>query len=203
MTPPFPNRLSALRQLAIDMDVLDVASHVLDHPRFATWSGADKPDRHHYGEGGLQQHTWEVVILCLANRQTLLDQGVIDGRDLPVKPVYLAALFHDIGKTLDYQRVDDPMTNTVSWTHTPHKTLVRHITRSGIEWVKAGEKHGLDQEAIDAVLHAILAHHGQPNWGSPVSPSTRLAWLLHLCDQLSARMYDCETVRLGWTSSTS
>ena len=43
----------------------------------------------------------------------------------------------------------------------------------------------------DEVLHAILSHHGRREYGSPVSPSTRIAWLLHLCDSISARMFDC------------
>lgn len=197
---PFPNHLPALRQLAIDLDlglqVLQTACRVLDNPRFATWSGSDKPDRHHYGTGGLQQHTWEVVTLCMANRTTLFDQEIVTSDDLSPSSVYLAALFHDIGKTLDYEPIKAGP-GTGGWTHTPHKLLVRHITRSGIEWFRAAEDNGFSSSVTDQVLHAILAHHGEPAWGSPVTPNTRLAWLLHVCDQLSARMYDCETVKLG------
>ena len=36
------------------------------------------------------------------------------------------------------------------------------------------------------------AHHGIRAWGSPVSPNTQLAWLLHLSDNLSARLNDCD-----------
>ena len=35
--------------------------------------------------------------------------------------------------------------------------------------------------------------HGQREWGSPVMPKSRVAWLLHLSDGISARMADCET----------
>jgi 3'-5' exoribonuclease len=42
------------------------------------------------------------------------------------------------------------------------------------------------------VLHNILAHHGQRAWGSPVAPATKEAWILHLADNLSARLDDCD-----------
>jgi 23S rRNA maturation-related 3'-5' exoribonuclease YhaM len=46
----------------------------------------------------------------------------------------------------------------------------------------------------DKVLHCILAHHGCRAWGSPVAPSTREAWLVHLADAISARADDCDRV---------
>ena len=44
------------------------------------------------------------------------------------------------------------------------------------------------------VLHAVLAHHGTREAGSPVAPKSRVAWLVHLCDGISARMYDADTM---------
>jgi 23S rRNA maturation-related 3'-5' exoribonuclease YhaM len=46
----------------------------------------------------------------------------------------------------------------------------------------------------DSVLHAILAHHGRREAGSPVAPKSRIAWLVHLSDQISARMADADTL---------
>jgi 3'-5' exoribonuclease len=46
----------------------------------------------------------------------------------------------------------------------------------------------------EEVLHAILSHHGMRQWGSPVAPKSRLAWLLHLADSMSARMADADTL---------
>jgi 3'-5' exoribonuclease len=37
----------------------------------------------------------------------------------------------------------------------------------------------------EALLHIILAHHGQLEYGSPVLPSTREAVLVHAMDKLS------------------
>ena len=48
----------------------------------------------------------------------------------------------------------------------------------------------------DEVLHCILSHHGQRAWGSPVAPKSIEAWILHLCDGLSARADDYKTLDL-------
>jgi 23S rRNA maturation-related 3'-5' exoribonuclease YhaM len=50
----------------------------------------------------------------------------------------------------------------------------------------------MEQSEIDEVTHAILSHHGQREWGSPVRPATKLAWILHTCDMMSARVNDCD-----------
>jgi len=69
-----------------------------------------------------------------------------------------------------------------------------------IVWSKAFDQFATHDSALftpemhDEVLHAILAHHNLREWGSPISPATRTAWLLHLCDSISARMDDGERI---------
>lgn len=75
------------------------------------------------------------------------------------------------------------------WCAVDHKNKIHHITRSAIVWNSASER--LQSCERDEVTHAILAHHGRREWGSPVIPQTRMAWLLHLCDGISARIDDC------------
>jgi 3'-5' exoribonuclease len=53
-------------------------------------------------------------------------------------------------------------------------------------------------EIAERVTHNILSHHGQREWGSAVAPYSREAWILHLCDGLSARIDDCD--RLDMTT---
>jgi 23S rRNA maturation-related 3'-5' exoribonuclease YhaM len=62
-------------------------------------------------------------------------------------------------------------------------------------WTQASEKYPIIYDKYhERVCHAILAHHGTREWGSPIAPLSRVAWLVHLCDNLSARMYDAETL---------
>ncbi|RJQ24584.1 HD domain-containing protein [Candidatus Parcubacteria bacterium] len=154
--------------------------------RFATWSGSSKPTAHHYGTGGLLEHVTEVVKLCLQSNEYFktIDKGVDD------RLLFLAALFHDVGKIWDYESYTDYNTGEIIWKSNDHKNKIHHISRSVIVWNEASVN--MKQEERDEVTHAILAHHGQRAWGSPVEPQTRLAWLLHTCDHMSARMDDCD-----------
>lgn len=156
-------------------------------PEFEFWSGSHRPDYHHYGRGGLVRHTLEVVELGLHTIPELNLCGKVD----PIE-YFLAALFHDTGKMYDYEPTDD---NYKEWRPIDHKRLIHHLPRSAIIWHDTAKKFGEIYERYhDSVLHAILAHHGQREFGSPVAPKTRVAWMLHLCDSLSARMDDADRI---------
>lgn len=167
-------------------EVQNLANFVLLDPRFPIWSGSSKPFQHHYGKHGLIIHTAEVANLCDKN-------NVLTGNSINSRQLFLAALFHDSGKMWDYEPNDEQ----TEWQGTAHKRHIHHISRSGLNWQKAvdsfqNKPEWLTQEFVDEVLHAILAHHGQREWGSPVAPNTKLAWMLHLCDGISARLNDCD-----------
>ena len=149
---------------------------VLKDPKFRNCSGSASPGRHHYGIGGLKKHTFEVIQSCklMAEQYGLSEE---DKEDL-----MYAALYHDIGKTYDY--TDDPIEKA------PHYYLVHHIVRSALIWDEQAKKHEYPEERREKVLHAILAHHQLREWGSPVEPKTKIAWILHLADNVSARMDD-------------
>lgn len=185
-------KLEFLRMEARNCGCEKLANYVLNDTRFPVWSGSSKPNMHHYGEGGLIQHTWEVWSIAsrtLEFYQNSIKRGVIEGLELPSKrELFLAILFHDVGKMWDYQKVDG------FWCGTSHKRTIHHISRSGIEWAKAVESTGEGRDIEDNVLHAILAHHGQREWGSPVSPKSRLAWMVHISDMMSARMNDADKI---------
>lgn len=179
-----------LRKLAAFYGVEALANELLNDPRFCVWSGScvssveqQFPRKHHYGDGGLVRHTFEVVKLCLSNA-AMFPKGKVNEAEL-----FLAALFHDSGKMYDYEKVDGV------WVGTSHKRLIHHISRSAIIWSKAVEKYPeLYVKFHDAVLHAILSHHGKREYGSPVAPKSRVAWMVHLCDSISARMDDADTL---------
>lgn len=170
--------LGELQDMADAYEVRNIANHVLKLQSFKFWSGSSKSSNHHYGLNGLIRHTHEVINLCL-NNNVYFDMNLNKGVD--ERKLFLAALFHDVGKIWDYAPVDK---SYIEWKAVEHKDKVHHITRSALEWYNA--KDGFDPE--DEVLHSILAHHGMKEYGSPVLPSTKLAWLLHLCDSLSAQM---------------
>lgn len=174
-----------LKHRSQSLKCLNLAAVVLDDHKFSVWSGSSKPNVHHYGKGGLRQHTYEVVAFALDSNHwfSYLNKHVDN------KLLFLAALYHDVGKMWDYKPLD---AEYKEWTSDDHKYLVHHISRSALIWSEESKKDSsITEQERDDVLHAILAHHGQKAWGSPVEPRTRMAWLLHLSDQMSARMDDC------------
>lgn len=160
---------------------------IYEYPQFEVWSGSHNKILHHYGKGGLVRHTCEIVEIGLGIIPQLKLESLID----PVE-FYFAALFHDAGKMYDYESLDSGYHD---WVPTEHRRLIHHLPRSGIIWHDMiSTDHELYVKYHDSVLHAILAHHGRRDAGSPVAPKTRVAWLLHLCDGISARMDDANTL---------
>lgn len=175
--------LARLKKTADSVDATDISGVLLDNWKFSVWPGSAQEGSHHYGTNGLMQHTYEVADLMLRVRAQFPVNQMPSQRE-----VFLAALFHDCGKIWDYHQTDD------GWTFGSHKRMVHHISRSGIEWSRAVDKFPRHRDIEFDVLHAILAHHGQRQFGSPVAPKSRLAWLLHYCDGISARMDDADTL---------
>lgn len=185
---PPPTAFEILESRARQHNVHHIWKFLLhQYPEFQFWSGSHNRLLHHYGKGGLVQHTLEVVELGLHTIPELNLCGKVD----PIE-YYLAALFHDTGKIYDYEPLDD---NYRDWAPTEHRRIIHHIPRSALIWhdmvIKDSE---LYERYHDSVLHAILAHHGKREHGSPVAPKTHVAWMLHLCDGLSARMNDCDKI---------
>ena len=180
-----------LEARAAQFNVLPVYQCLLKHyPQFSTWAGSHNKLLHHCETNGLARHTAEIVELGLQVIPTLHIEAVTD----PIE-FYLAALFHDTGKMYDYKLVHDtskvfPVSD--SWEPTEHRRLIYHIPRSLLIFHDIAKESNISEDLHDRVSHAILSHHGSREHGSAVAPKSRVAWLLYLCDSLSARMDDCE-----------
>lgn len=181
-----------LKRMTYDFDewVGEIAEPLFEDERFHNWP-ASINGKHHYWNGGLANHTLEVVKLCMNVYDTLGYKLSTFGKD----ELFLAALFHDSGKMYDY-KVMNPTEIMSAWEwgyNEPHHNQIGHITRSVLIW-ESYAYAVLDNDRIDNVTHAILSHHGRKEWGSPVTPKTRLAYILHHCDSISARCEDCERI---------
>lgn len=185
-----------LRTIAEKLCVADIYDELIrQYPQFVTWSGSHNAMLHHYGPGGLVRHTWEVVGLGIDAIGSLKLYEKIN-----MVEFYLAALFHDTGKMYDYEEViggkdanGTPVAN--QWKPTSHRRLIHHLPRSVLIFHDViGKFPEFPEKRHDDILHAILAHHGRREDGSPVSPKTHLAWLVHLCDGISARMDDADRI---------
>lgn len=124
---------------------------------------------HHACVGGLLEHTLSVTRLVI----TACDLYPSMDRDLAIT----VALLHDIGKVRSY----DPLTfgfteEGALWSHL-------YIGAALVEQAIAACP-GFPAELRLRVVHAILAHHGKLENGSPVLPMTLEAIVLHYADNL-------------------
>lgn len=129
---------------------------------------------HHGFIGGLLEHTLGVMRLCdyMADRYPVLN------RDL----LLASALFHDIGKLkeLSYFPEND---------YTDEGQLLGHIYM-GAEMLSERIRRIPDfpQKMANEVIHCILAHHGELEYGSPKKPALAEALALNLADNTDAKL---------------
>lgn len=129
---------------------------------------------HHGFTGGLLEHTLSVTKNCdyFSKQYPFLD------RDL----LLTAAIFHDIGKVKELS--DFPRND-----YTDEGQLLGHIMIGA----------NMVDRAIDAIpafpdvkrkelIHCILAHHGELEFGSPKKPAIAEAMALSFADNIDAKM---------------
>ncbi len=143
---------------------------------------------HHAYIGGLLEHTVSVGKLAKEIGEYYMD---ID-KDLLVS----CALLHDIGKVYEL----DPVT----FNYTTQGKLIGHIIIGyTIVQNKIEELKTISEEKKINLLHCILSHHGEYEYGSPKKPKTKEAVLFNLIDVLDSRMQPVLNAQInnnsGWS----
>jgi 3'-5' exoribonuclease len=153
---------------------------------------------HHARRGGLVEHTAQMM--RVAKEVALLYP------ELNVDLLLAGILFHDSGKLWENQLPE----NGFVMGYDERGELMGHIS-IGLElvnsmWRKlaienAATWKNLVPDSDDVrlhLLHLIGAHHGEAQFGSPVSPKTPEAMALHYIDNLDARL---EMFAAGYTTA--
>ena len=129
---------------------------------------------HHGFIGGLLEHTLSVTSLCsmMAEHYPFLD------RDLLVA----GAMLHDIGKTRELS--DFPMND-----YTDEGQLIGHIIIGvGMIEEKLKKIDDFPERLHNELIHLILSHHGELEYGSPKKPALIEAMVLSLADNMDAKV---------------
>ena len=144
---------------------------------------------HHNFVGGLLEHTVSVTRLCsyLAENYPVLD------RDL----LLTAAMFHDVGKLSEISPFPEN-------DYTDAGQLLGHIY-IGADWLskRMDKLGGFSVKRKNELLHCILSHHGELEFGSPKKPALGEALALSMADNLDAKLagvtalFD-STEEVGW-----
>lgn len=154
-------------------DCKKIINYILErhYDEFICYPAAVK--NHHEFASGLLFHTVSMLDLASAIQNLYND---VD-RDLLLTGVIL----HDIGKTIE-------LSGPVATKYTLEGKLLGHITIMVSEIRFVAEKHNIHSDIPVLLEHMILSHHGEQDFGSPVPPLTREAFILHAVDDLDAKM---------------
>lgn len=128
---------------------------------------------HHEFASGLLHHTVSMADLgeAIANLYPSVD------RDMLIAGI----LLHDLGKTLE-------LSGPIIPKYTLEGKLIGHISITHAEIQKSIEALKINSETATLLSHMVLSHHGKYEYGSPVLPLTREAYLLSVIDDLDAKM---------------
>jgi len=128
---------------------------------------------HHNYRSGLLEHT-----LSMAQIGTSLALHYEVDIDLLMTGIFL----HDIGKVKE-------ITSELEASYSDEGNLIGHIVLGRDITVKTANKiKGFPPDLLQKVEHLILSHQGQYDWQSPKKPKFMEALLLHLIDNMDAKM---------------
>ncbi|MHC4231381.1 MAG: 3'-5' exoribonuclease YhaM family protein [Planctomycetota bacterium] len=139
---------------------------------------------HHNYLGGLLEHTLNMLNVA----QVLFPLYPKIQKDL----VLAAILLHDMAKTRE-------LSYKIGFSYTDRGQLLGHIIQ-GTQMItqKADDLRAdgtpIDPEILDCLLHIIVSHHGQYDFGSPKLPATPEAFMVNYIDNLDAKMNQTMTL---------
>lgn len=144
---------------------------------------------HHSYVGGLLEHTISVAQICdfMSGRTKLSNRDVL----------ITCALLHDIGKI--YELSDFPQND-----YTDAGELLGHIIiGSDLISKKVAQIENFPSDLRAQIIHCILAHHGEYEFGSPKLPRSIEAIILHFADNLDAKTKMFEEIIIADSSNSN
>lgn len=133
---------------------------------------------HHNYYSGLAYHTYSMLKLSDA----YLELYPYLNKDL----VYSGIILHDLGKIIE-------LSGPKGTEYTKKGNLLGHISLGANEVYKTSCDLGLeDTEEVVNLIHIVLSHHGQLEYGSPKEPLTAEATLIHFLDYNDSRLATLE-----------
>ena len=128
---------------------------------------------HHNWKGGLLQHTLEVLRYCELSAEMFPSLN----KDLLIA----GAIMHDIGKLRELA-----VTSRIKGTKKGQ--LKGHIVMGFAFMYEKLKNYNIDEDTKDKLLHIILSHHGEKQYGSPKEPMIPEAVVVHHADAMSAKI---------------
>lgn len=133
---------------------------------------------HHAFPGGLLTHTYQMLNMLDGLYPTL-------PYTIKIERCILAILFHDYGKVYEYNKEGEPQEAMYLMGHIyiSARTLQNILENSEKLY---GTK--IEPKEITRIVHCVLAHHGEREYGSPVVPCMQEAVIVSYLDNISAKV---------------
>jgi 3'-5' exoribonuclease len=168
-------QLTALIESVSDSNLKQLLFRVFSNPEVADRFRIAPAARgmHHAFRSGLLEHT---VSMTTAAKALARHYGI------DVDMVVTGALLHDLGKIWELE-IDS------SISYTDDGRLIGHLAQE-VLYVDAriSELAGFPEELRRQLLHILLSHHGEYEFGSPRRPKSPEALLVHMMDNLDSKM---------------
>ncbi|WP_147803041.1 3'-5' exoribonuclease YhaM [Alkalicoccus halolimnae] len=128
---------------------------------------------HHEFVSGLLYHVLSMLELAkgIAMQYPSLNKDLL----------YAGIILHDMAKV---RELSGPMATQ----YTLEGKLIGHISMMSSEIEEAAKELSIEGEEVLVLQHLILSHHAKGEWGSPKPPLVREAEILHLIDNIDAKM---------------
>lgn len=158
-----------------DLSLRCVMKGLLKHygEKFLYYPGAIV--KHHAYYGGLIEHSYRMFKIALGFNELGVDTEVIAS----------ACLAHDMGK-IDELEFDKSGLKTAKMS--ANGVLFGHIVMLDQTVCNLTSQLSETSSSLLNFRHCLLAHHGKPEWGSPVYPHTREAMIVHQIDMIDSRL---------------
>lgn len=96
--------------------------------------------------------------------------------------LYAGIILHDMGKLKE-------LSGVTATTYTLEGNMLGHISIMIDEIGQAARDLGIaEKEEVLLLQHMVLSHHEKPEWGSPKAPLFKEAEILHMLDDMDAKM---------------
>ena len=137
---------------------------------------------HHAERSGLLHHTLGVL---RAAEKLLPLYPFLDG-DL----LRAGCIAHDLSKTAEF--LSDEAGNVADYS--AEGQLLGHLVHGVAQVREAARRAGVEGEYVLLLCHMVISHHGEADHGSPKPPMFAEAEMLHLLDDMDAKMNEMEGV---------
>lgn len=166
-----------------DLKILCCALLIEHEEKFKNWGAAKSV--HHNFSGGLLYHTYRMVKAAekLTNVYTSVNKDM----------VIAGCILHDVGKLNELET--DIFGNSE---YTVDGNLFGHLF-IGAEMVKnKGRELKTNPEVLRQLLHIIVSHHENKEWGAIMKPSTIEAYMVSQLDHIDSMLvtFEDETIKL-------